>query len=355
MSQVLIGPRRVGAVLIAAVIIIGGLRVGGGPSTQADVETASPRAASHMARLPVSSIVAAPPSTTTTVVATPAPPPTTPPPARVALGLPTGKGMWLYQPEYVEGGDPGAIVARALATGLTHLYVRTGSSIDGFAAAPFLDALLPVAHAAGIRVIGWDFPYLDDPGFDATRAVDTINYQTPTGDRIDGFSADIETPAEKVALTPESATAYGDLLRSAVGPGYPLIATVPRPSPQRQATYPYAEVTAAFDAIAPMVYWIDVPPDAAVAEAVDYLAAFGKPVLPVGQAYDSSMEGGAPGTPTPDEVNAFIDTANAHGAAGVSFWSWQHASDDTWNVISAAPEVGERPKPVVGSAARQTP
>lgn len=263
--------------------------------------------------------------------------------------------MWLYQPDQVEGGDPAAIVARAQATGLTHLYVRTGSSIDGFDAAAFLDVLLPAAHAAGLRVIGWDFPYLDAPDVDASRAVDTINYQTPSGDRIDGFSADIETPAEQVALTPESATAYGDLLRAAVGPSYPLIATVPRPSPQRQATYPYAEVTASFDAIAPMVYWIDVPPDEAAAEAVDYLAAFGKPVLPVGQAYDSSLEGGEPGTPTPDEVGAFINAANAHGAAGVSFWSWQHATDGTWGVISAAPEVGVSTTPVAGGVVPQTP
>ena len=119
-----------------------------------------------------------------------------------------------------------------------------------------------------------------------------------------------------------------------------MIATVPRPSPRRQADYPYAEVVASFDAIAPMVYWIDVAPDDAVAEAVDFLAGFGKPVLPVGQAYDGSHEGGPPGSPTPEDVDAFINTASAHGAAGVSFWSWQHASDDTWNAIAAAPEVG---------------
>ena len=39
-------------------------------------------------------------------------------------------------PDQAEGGDVNAIVARARATGLTHLYVRTGSSVDGFYAAP---------------------------------------------------------------------------------------------------------------------------------------------------------------------------------------------------------------------------
>jgi hypothetical protein len=252
--------------------------------------------------------------------------------------------MWIWQAERAEEGDPATIVTRAQANGLTHLYVRTGSSVDGIQNGQFLADLLPVAHAAGIRVIGWDFPYLDDVGADVDRALQAIRYVTPSGDMLDGFSADIETPAEYVALTPESASAYGAALRAGVGPSYPLIATVPRPSPPRQLDYPYAEVVASFDAIAPMVYWIDVSPSDAVAEAVDFLAGnFGKPVLPVGQAYDGSLEGGPPGSPTPDDIDAFINTANAHGAAGVSFWSWQHATDDTWNRIAAAPQVGMRP------------
>jgi hypothetical protein len=288
-----------------------------------------------MTTLPMTTTVA-----TTTTATAPHPTAAPPPPAPV---VPTGKGMWIYEPKYAEQGDPVGIVTRAQAVGLTHLYVRLGSSVDGFNNAEFLDALLPVAHANGLRIIGWDFPYLDDPGADATRAVDEISYTTPTGDRIDGFAADIETPAEQVALTPESATTYGSMIRTAVGPSYLLIATVPRPSPARQLDYPYADVVRSFDAIAPMVYWVTVRPDDAAGEAMDFLLAFGKPVLPVGQAYDSSYEGGTPGTPTPDELDAFINTSSAHGASGVSFWSWQHASDDLWNAIAAAPEVGEKP------------
>ncbi len=244
-------------------------------------------------------------------------------------------------PDQVEGGDVNAMVAKAHAVGLTHLYVRTGSSHDGFYAAPFLDVLLPAAHAGGIKVIGWDFPTFNDIGGDISRAVAAIAYITPTGDRLDGFSADIETHFEGVSLTPANALWYGAGLRSAVGPSYPLIATVPRPSAARQADYPYDCVTASFDAIAPMVYWIDTPPDEDAAEAVDYLSVFGKPVLPIGQAYDGSLEGGAPGTPTADEIGAFINTAAAHGAKAVSFWSWQHASDEMWSAIQAGPEVGQ--------------
>jgi hypothetical protein len=252
--------------------------------------------------------------------------------------------MWIWLPDQVEGGDPNAIVARAQATGLTHLYVRVGSSVDGFNGAPFLDALLPVAHAAGIRVIGWDFPYFDDATADVDRALQAIRYTTPTGDHIDGFSADIETPAEGVALSGDIVAAYSDVIRINVGPSYLLIATVPRPSSYRIADYPYAQVVQHFDAIAPMVYWIDQPPDEEATSAVDYLSQFGKPVLPIGQAYDGSLEGGPPGTPTGDEIDAFVNAADAAGAKSVSFWSWQHASPEMWNAIAAAREVG-RDKP----------
>jgi len=59
-------------------------------------------------------------------------------------------------------------------------------------------------------------PYLDDPDADAARAVDEINYTTPSGDRLDGFSADIETPSEGVNLSPETAAWYGAALRQAL-------------------------------------------------------------------------------------------------------------------------------------------
>ena len=138
---------------------------------------------------------------TTAAPAATAPAPTrpTPPPAPV---LPTGKGMWIWLPDQVEGGDANAIVAEPKRSGLTHLYVRTGSSVDGFYAAPFLDALLPVAHAARIKIIGWDFPYFYDIGGDISGQSAAITYTTPTGDRLDGFSPDIETPLRRRVADP---------------------------------------------------------------------------------------------------------------------------------------------------------
>jgi hypothetical protein len=270
----------------------------------------------------------APPAEVASPPAPPAPPPL---PARL---IPLGKGMWLHYISDKATGSPAAIVAKAKRVGLTHIYVRLGSSKKGFYAQGDLDRLLPLAHAAGLKVVGWDFPYLFDPIADAERSLAEINYTTPDGHKIDAFSADIETGAEGVNLTAEGAALYGAKLRELVGPDYPLIATVPRPSHKRW--FPFAEATAAFDAIAPMVYWQNRDPASDVAGAIAALAPFGKPVLPVGQAYDGGPEGGPAGPPPKDALVRFMNTATAKGALGVSFWVWQTATAEHWAAIAEA-------------------
>ncbi|MDQ1568769.1 MAG: hypothetical protein QOF96_3649 [Actinomycetota bacterium] len=274
---------------------------------------------------------AAPPATTPAPPVAAAPPAAAPAPKPI---VPLGKGMWLYQLSMAEGGDAVKVVDKAKAAGLTHLYLRLGSSKGGFYDQPELDKLLPVAHGAGLKVVGWDFVYLDDPAADADRAKAEIDYATPTGHRIDAFSADIETSSEGVTLTAERAAAYGARLRGLVGASYPLIATVPRPSPKRP--FPFAEATASFDAIAPMVYWQNRDPVTDVAGAIAALAPLGKPILPVGQAYNGGPEGGPDRDPPKEQLVAFMNTAMSKGAVAVSFWVWNHATAEQWSAIDEA-------------------
>jgi peptidoglycan hydrolase-like protein with peptidoglycan-binding domain len=222
--------------------------------------------------------------------------------------------MWLYQLSMAEGGNADKVVKKAKAIGLTHLYLRLGSSKGGFYAQGELDKLLPAA--------------------DAARAKAEIDYVTPSGHKIDAFSADIETASEGVNLTAEGAAAYGAALRNLVGPSYPLIATVPRPSPKR--AFPFAEATASFDAIAPMVYWQNRDPATDVAGAIAALAPLGKPILPVGQAYNGGPEGGPDRDPPKEQLVAFMNTAHAKGAVAVSFWVWNHATTEQWSAIDEA-------------------
>jgi hypothetical protein len=258
-----------------------------------------------------------------------------PAPPNVHGAVPTGKGMWIWQPEKAEGGNAQAMVAKAQRFGINYLYVRTGSSKTGFNAAPFLNAILPAAHAVGIRVYGWDFPYLDDIAADAARAAQAAHYTTPEGHRIDGFAADIEFRSMGVNLSPDTTSYYGYSLRDAVGPAFPLVAVVPRPSPS-VTSYPYESVTKMFDAIAPMVYWLNNDPVVAVNQTWARLAPLGKPIIPVGQAYDGFAEGGPPGVPNRGMIHRFMGAVADHGGTSVSFWSWQHATEEVWQAVSDA-------------------
>jgi hypothetical protein len=290
--------------------------------------------------------------TTTPAIPTPLPRPSTP--ARVTIesgvpspdALPVGKGMWIWLPDKAEGGNAHRIVDRALGSGLTHLYVQTGSSKKGFIGGPFLEALLPYAHQRGLRVYGWDFPKLDDVDGDLRRARAAIGFRARGGHRIDGFVPDLETPAEGTNSTPQRVAAYANGLRAAAGAGYPLIACVPRPSPNLlERGWPYAEAIRPMSAVAPMVYWLNRQPDSDVAGAIRHLSRYRKPIIPVGQAYDGAPEGGRPGPPNPGEIRRFADTAASLGAVGVSFWSWQHASQDIWRTIDSMPAFKAAPTP----------
>lgn len=266
--------------------------------------------------------------------------------------LPTGKGMWFHMLDQA-GMPPEQIVERARAAGLTHVYVRLGSSKKGFHGRADLDRLLPAAHAAGLKVVGWDFPYLHDPVADAARALEEIAYATPGGHRVDAFSADIETGSEGVALAADRVDRYGSALRQAVGPGYPLVGTVPNAC--LNDSYPYAEVARHFDALAPMVYWITRDPGADVACNVDRLVPLGRPVLPIGQAYDPAIDN--PGlvglVPGYDHLTTFMRVAAEHGAAGVSFWAWHTATADMWRAVGDAPWYSLGPMAPGGAAPHQ--
>lgn len=249
--------------------------------------------------------------------------------------LPHGKGMWMWQVPEIEGGNVEAMIDRARDVGLSHIYVRTGSSWDGFYGGPFLDQILPAAHEAGIRVYAWDFPRLINNDADVARAAAAIHHEAPGGHRIDGFAADIETRSEGVNIGPGPAAAYGAGVRAAAGPGYPLIAVVPTPV-WALGHYPYTEVVADFDAIAPMTYWMWSDPAEHVRFAMAELGVFGKPIFPIGQAYDAGPYGGPPGVPPAADIWGFMATARDTGATGVSFWSWQHTDAQAWEAIRVA-------------------
>ncbi len=244
-----------------------------------------------------------------------------------------GRGMWIWQWGRTEGGDLGAVVRRAKAAGLSTLWVRVGDSKSGFYGAQYLDGLVPLAHQAGLKVVGWGFPFLGDPVGDAAWTSQVLGWQKD-GQRLDAFSPDLETASEGVVVTDKRIATYMGLTRQAMA-GRPLVATVYNPTDLQWAKYPYTVVASYADAMAPMVYWGCRDPGADVQRAVRRLATFGLPVVPAGQSYNMAGEGGRVGNPTGPETLRFLREAQQSGAAGAAFWVWQETSAEQWQAISS--------------------
>ena len=253
-------------------------------------------------------------------------------PIAQAAQLPiAGKGMWIWLYNQVEGGNAHRIVAKAKKLGLTHIFVRSSSTTDGLKYLPDIDHILPVAHAAGIKVIAWDFVMLRDPPADVRRLMAVLDHRTRQGQQVDGIAVDLETPSEGVHLTAKAARYLAGRLHQLRRNRFRVLVP-PRPSQWTTKFYPY-DIIRNFDAVAPMDYWIDVDPVGLARYSVSYLKQFGKPIAPIGQAYDAAVDGGPKGAPSGTTLIAFAAAARAAGAVGVSFWSWQHASPDEFHGI----------------------
>ncbi|MCW2607176.1 MAG: Peptidoglycan-binding domain 1 protein, partial [Frankiales bacterium] len=234
-----------------------------------------------------------------------------------------GKGIWTtnFARDRV---DVAAVVARARAAGVRNVWVRTGGR-TGYYGDRVLPRLVPAAHAAGLTVVAWDFPYLSDPVADARRA------QRAFDDGADAFAPDVETAAEGTFATDRRVRLYLSLVRRAAGTR-PVAATVPRPTPKRLATFPYAAFVPYADLFAPMVYWSCNEPGRLVVQSLSRLGRL-LPVAPVGQAYDMGEEGGRRGLPTRGETLRFLDVAKRGGAVGASLWTYEQTGPAQWGAL----------------------
>ena len=291
------------------------------------------------------------------VAAPPAAVPAPPPPPAVPRWLPTGTGMWLHEWRKSENGNPRAVVARAQETGLSHLYVQTGSSGKGWIGEEVLSALMPITDGAGLKVIAWDFPKLANPEDDARRMAMAATWSRPGSARVAAVAPDIETAAEGTRLSPDRVIRYYAALRAALPPEIPILATVPWPSEKRIGMYPYAETAPFSDAFIPMAYWYNRPAAVVTETSMSWLRQFGKPVMPVGQGYDGRLD--APylaADPAPDQsVQAFVDAARAGGAQSLSLWSWQTTGPLQWGVLARAASGFAPPAPPPAAPAAPEP
>jgi hypothetical protein len=245
----------------------------------------------------------------------------------------TGKGMWLTTWADTKL-DVGRVVAQATSAHLNQLWVRTGGTYQGWYGTRLLTRLLPAAHAAGLKVIAWDFPTLSDPMRDVRRARHDLR-GTFAGQRLDGFSPDIETIYEGTFNTDRRVRVYLSRVRRDAG-RMPVIATVLRPTAYQLKTYPYRAEAPYIDVFAPMVYWSCNEPGATALESIKPLAKL-RPVHLIGQSYNMGPEGGRRGLPTGREIWRFLDVTKRAGAVGASLYVYDSTRDAQWRALGAYP------------------
>ena len=270
------------------------------------------------------------------------------PAEKVDRWLPRGTGMWLHEWNSSEKGRASEVIRKSRNTGLTHLYVQTGSTRKGWIGDEVLGELLPATEGTGIKVIAWDFPKLIDPEADARRMAKAALWSRPGVPQVAAVAPDVETAAEGTRLSTPNVHRYYRELRKRLPAHIAVLATVPWPSEKRTGWYPYDDTAPYADAFVPMAYWYNRPAGSVTATSMRWLARFGKPVMPAGQGYDGRLD--APYlAPDPDpgkSVDDFVAQARKHGARSISLWSWQTTQAPQWrSLLKAAGTVGPaRPK-----------
>jgi len=278
-------------------------------------------------------------------------------PAHGRLSDLAGKAMWLSfspdsrDPDAYTTLDPAAIVARATRAGVSAIELRT--TYGEFreitpGARPTIDALLDAAAAARIAVVAWTVPRR--ALFDDLQAeVEAARHRTPGGHGFAALAPDLERgeyflgdgPAGYAALA-----AYPARLRAALGPHYPLLATVEDPYFERLTVrdYPYPAIAAAVDALQPMAYWRmlsaqTVGPAAVRASVQASYAALRQlagRALPIDVGAQTRADGPG-GAPPPGEVSAAVAEARALGALGITFYDWSGTSAAQWHALASTP------------------
>ena len=241
--------------------------------------------------------------------------------------------MWIWVWSETDGGNARAIVEQAVRAGLHSLWVRVADSRYGFYGASELDALVPVAHAAGLKVIAWGFPFLYDPVGDSRWTAKVLHWRSRGGQAVDGFSADLEMPTEGVDMTAHRAGVYLEGVRRVAG-NRPIVATVYPPFDTFwYGDYPYRTMAPYVDAFAPMIYWECTDPGADATTEIARLSTL-RPVDIIGQAFSMAAYHGRIPAPSGAEITEFMAAGRKAGAVGATFWVWQDATSQEWAALA---------------------
>lgn len=238
-----------------------------------------------------------------------------------------GKGVYIWQPKNIEGGDPNRIAERFKLAGVQTVAVKI---CDGISVLQGLETLIQTLRSNDIRVGAWGYSYLNvNPAREAKTVAAACTQYKP-----DFYLIDVETEVENNTA---GATTFMTTLRPAVG-------TLPLGLNSfwetRYHPIPWAVFLKYCDFTCPQVYWRGTNPIGKLLQTKqNYLYPPGGIVKPMpfvaGDLYSETDL-----KPTPEQVTQFIGAVESDPTMhGVLMW----AADDTettpelWQAFSLYP------------------
>ena len=236
-----------------------------------------------------------------------------------------GKGVYIWQPINIEGGDPYKILSRLQTAGVQSAALKL---CDGFNVLPGLEALIQVLRNNNILVAGWGFSYLtQDPKREAQAATNACRAYKP-----DFYLIDVEKDVENNSA---GAKIFMNELRPALADlslGLNTFWSV-----KDHPSFPWAVFLNSVDFVCPQVYWRGVDPIGKLMQSQQgYANIPGAKNLPMPiVAGDMFIRLGV--KPTPDQVNQFLSAADTDPfIQGVFMWAADDpvTTPDLWQAFS---------------------
>lgn len=245
----------------------------------------------------------------------------------------TGKGMFIWKLQDVEGGDPDAIAEAAVKADLSFVIIKIADgnqyyrhfSDDGIDLLPqTIDAL----HIKGVQVWGWQYIYGNDPKEEAL--VGSYRVQELG---LDGFVVNAEAEFKQDGKA-EAARLYMSTLLTNI-PDVPVGLSSYR-FPNFHAPFPFEEFLEGADYMMPQVFWVQAnnPQEQLLRSILEFEELDPEiEIIPIGPAHvDGDWK------PSSSELREFLDAALEAGVPAVAFWEWSSARGDLppsiWITIS---------------------
>lgn len=228
-----------------------------------------------------------------------------------------GGGMWIWYVSSSEKGSVAKIAAKAKTNGIKTLFIKgaDGGTVWSQLSGKLIDAF----HAKGLKVCTWQYVYGGRPKPEADAAIKAISRGA------DCFVIDAESEYEGRY---REAAIYVRRLRAAVGKDYP-IGLSGFPYVDYHPSFPYSVFLGPGGAQynLPQIYWhtIGDSVDWSFEHTFVFNRVYEAPIRPLGQVYDN---------PPVKEVSRFRRLAASHNMSGVSWWSWQSASQKSWKALT---------------------